>query len=75
MTASTVLLGADNSVSSMIGQGMVLTEALAPGTPPVLPRVASHETIGTPWDPGEIPVDPSGDAERAERLRRLGYIE
>lgn len=26
MTASTVLLGADNSVNSMIGQGMVLTE-------------------------------------------------
>ena len=26
MTASTILLGADNSVNSMIGQGMVLTE-------------------------------------------------
>jgi len=55
--------------------GRVLTEALAPDGPPELPRVASHERIGAPWDPGEIPVDPTGDAERVERLKRLGYIQ
>jgi len=55
--------------------GRVLTEAMAPGSPPELPRIASHEQIGTPWNPGEIPVDPAGDAERVERLKRLGYIQ
>ena len=55
--------------------GRVLTEAMAPGSPPELPRIASHERIGTPWNPGEIPVDPAGDAERVERLKRLGYIQ
>jgi arylsulfatase A-like enzyme len=55
--------------------GRVLTEAMAAGSPPELPRVASHESIGAPWDPGDIPVDPAGDAERMERLRRLGYIQ
>jgi hypothetical protein len=55
--------------------GRVLTQAMAPGSPAELPRVASHETIGTPWNPGEIPVDPAGDIERLERLKRLGYIQ
>ena len=56
-------------------QGRVLTEAMAPESPSELTRIASHERIGTPWNPGEIPVDPAGDAERVERLKRLGYIQ
>ncbi len=55
--------------------GRVLTQAMAPGSPAELPRIASHERIGTPWNPGAIPVDPAGDAERVERLKRLGYIQ
>ena len=40
-----------------------------------LPRVPSHEEIGTIRRPGVVPVDETGDAERMERLRALGYIE
>ncbi len=55
--------------------GRVLVEALAAGEGEELPRVESHEKIGTLRRASDVPVDPGGDAERMERLRALGYIE
>jgi hypothetical protein len=56
-------------------QGRVLEEALAPGGPAVLQRIASWERTGRVRAPEAPPIDPEGDAERLERLRALGYIE
>lgn len=55
--------------------GRVLTEALAPGSPPELPRIASYERVGRARAERDLPEDPAGDAERIERLRALGYIQ
>ncbi|MFN0151868.1 MAG: alkaline phosphatase family protein [bacterium] len=55
--------------------GRVIVEALAPGSPPELPRVASYERVGRARTERDLPEDPAGDAERIERLRALGYIQ
>jgi arylsulfatase A-like enzyme len=55
--------------------GKVLIDALAPGSPPELPRIASWDPVGQSRAAGEMPQDPAGDAERLERLRALGYIQ
>lgn len=55
--------------------GRVLMEAMAPGSPSEMPRVASYETIGTIRDPETIAPEPLADAERLERLRALGYVK
>jgi len=55
--------------------GRVLTGAMAPGAPEPRPRIESWESVGRLREPGRIPVEPEGDAERMERLRALGYIQ
>jgi len=55
--------------------GRVFAEAFAPGTPPAPPRIASWEDVGRRRVVEAPPVDPTGDQERIERLRALGYIE
>ncbi|MCA9751007.1 MAG: alkaline phosphatase family protein [Gemmatimonadetes bacterium] len=54
--------------------GRPLESALVPAAREELPNVASFEVIGHLRRPPPPRVDPSGDAERMERLRALGYI-
>lgn len=55
--------------------GRVLVEAMAPGSPEPLAQIESWERVGRQREPGAVPVEPAGDAERMERLRALGYIQ
>ena len=55
--------------------GRVVAEAFAPGTPAVPARIASWEDVGRRRVVEAPPVDPTGDSERLERLRALGYID
>jgi tetratricopeptide (TPR) repeat protein len=55
--------------------GRPLIEAFSDGTASEVSQIESWEAVGGPRDPGVVPADPRGDADRIEKFRALGYIE